>query len=272
MSDELNKPKFDKLNKAKDTEPVEVSERNALNLSNSDALNSSKRDWKECKLGDVIEFGNGKARPEKEGSFPVYGGNGVLGYANEFNYDGETIIIGRVGAYCGATYYENRPIWVSDNALAAKPRDKNITKFLYYFLKNLDLNQLAEGSSHPLVTQTLLNSIEIKITDNIPEQKSIAGVLSSLDDKIDLLHRQNKTLEAMAETLFRQWFLDKKTTVGKLGSLISETFGGEWGKENPMGDFNYPVYCLRGTDIADLQLGLAKRTPLRYIKEKNTKK
>ncbi|BDQ03950.1 MAG: hypothetical protein KatS3mg037_2525 [Ignavibacterium sp.] len=76
----------------------------------------------------------------------------------------------------------------------------------------------------------------------------------------------------MAETLFRQWFLDKKTTVGKLGSLISETFGGEWGKENPMGDFNYPVYCLRGTDIADLQLGLAKRTPLRYIKEKKYKK
>ena len=46
-------------------------------------------------------------------------------------------------------------------------------------------------------------------TPPLPEQKAIAGVLSSLDDKIDLLHRQNKTLEAMAETLFRQWFIEE---------------------------------------------------------------
>ena len=43
----------------------------------------------------------------------------------------------------------------------------------------------------------------------LPEQKSIAAILSSLDDKIDLLHRQNKTLESLAETLFRQWFVEE---------------------------------------------------------------
>jgi type I restriction enzyme S subunit len=73
----------------------------------------------------------------------------------------------------------------------------------------LDLNQFAGGSSHPLVTQTLLNSLEITITDDVDEQKTIAEVLSSLDDKIDLLHRQNQTLEAMAEVLFRQWFVEE---------------------------------------------------------------
>lgn len=166
--------------------------------------------WKECKLGDVLEFGNGKVRPENEGDFPIYGGNGILGYADEFNYESKTIIIGRVGAYCGSVYYENKPIWVSDNALAAKAKNKNVTKFLYYFLVNLNLNQLAEGSSHPLITQTLLNSIDITITDDENEQKAIADVLSSLDDKIDLLHRQNKTLEAMAETLFRKWFVEEE--------------------------------------------------------------
>ena len=164
--------------------------------------------WKKCKLGDVLEFGNGKVRPDSEGYIPVYGGNGILGYTDKFNYDGETIVIGRVGAYCGSVYYENKPIWVSDNALAGKSNNKNVTKFLYYFLVNLNLNQLAEGSSHPLVTQTLLNSIDINITEDENEQKAIADVLSSLDDKIDLLHRQNKTLEAMAETLFRKWFIE----------------------------------------------------------------
>jgi type I restriction enzyme S subunit len=62
----------------------------------------------------------------------------------------------------------------------------------------MDLNQFAGGSSHPLVTQTLLNSLEVIICNDETEQKAIAAVLSSLDDKIDLLHRQNKTLEAMA--------------------------------------------------------------------------
>lgn len=164
-------------------------------------------EWQACTLSDVLKFGNGKSRPKESGEIPVYGGNGILDYTNCSNYSDETIVIGRVGAYCGATYYENQEIWVSDNALSAKALYGNDTKFLYYFLKNLDLNQFAQGSSHPLLTQTLLNSIEVGIPSSLPEQKAIASVLSSLDDKIDLLHRQNKTLEAMAETLFRHWFI-----------------------------------------------------------------
>lgn len=166
-------------------------------------------EWNEKPLGEIVKFGNGKSRPQSEGIYPVYGGNGILGYTSETNYDGETIIIGRVGAYCGAVYYEKNPIWVSDNALAAKPKDKNHAKYVYYLLKNLDLNQHAQGSSHPLVTQTLLNTIDVLVCISPIEQKAIASVLSSLDNKIDLLHRQNKTLEAMAEILFRQWFIEE---------------------------------------------------------------
>ncbi|MCL4550122.1 MAG: restriction endonuclease subunit S [Bacteroidetes bacterium] len=181
-----------------------------LSLSKGDMLSQSKHEWKEYKLGDVIEFGNGRVRPKSSGNIPVYGGNGILDFCNESNYESETIIIGRVGAYCGSIYYENKPIWVSDNALVAKPKENFQAKFLFYFLKNLGLNKLAEGSSHPLVTQTLLNSIAVFITDNFDEQGTIASILSSLDDKIDLLHRQNKTLEQLAETLFRQWFVEHR--------------------------------------------------------------
>lgn len=165
--------------------------------------------WKECKLSEFVQFGNGKERPKTNGNIPVYGGNGILGYCDSSNYKGETIIIGRVGAYCGSVYYQDKSIWVSDNALAAKPKNGNNAKFLYYFLRNLDLNSFAEGSSHPLVTQTLLNSLDVSATDDVKTQTTIAEVLSSLDDKIDLLHRQNATLEKMAETLFRQWFVEE---------------------------------------------------------------
>jgi len=181
-----------------------------------------KREWKEYKLGDVINFGNGKVRPTSKGEIPVYGGNGILDYTNQFNYDDDTIIIGRVGAYCGSVFFENRPIWVSDNALTAKPRLGFNSKFLYYYLKDLGLNQFAEGSSHPLVTQSLLNSIEVLIPDDHKEQKIIAEILSSLDNKIDLLHRQNKTLEQLAETLFRQWFVEEADESWEVGTVEAE--------------------------------------------------
>lgn len=182
--------------------------------------------WKECKLGDIINFGNGRSRPKIEGEYPIYGGNGILGYANEFNYTDETIILGRVGAYCGSVYYENKPIWVSDNALSAKPKEGNHSKFLYYFLKNMDLNSHAGGSSHPLITQSLLNSLNVEICTDFEVQKAIAEVLSSLDDKIDLLHRQNQTLESLAQTLFRQWFIEEakeeweEKTLSYFGDII----------------------------------------------------
>jgi type I restriction enzyme S subunit len=198
-------------------------------------------EWKEYKLGDIIKFGNGKERPKTIGNIPVFGGNGILSYCNAYNYEGETIIIGRVGAYCGSVYYQDGQIWVSDNALSAKPKNNFNTKFLYHFLKNLQLNTYAEGSSHPLVTQGLLNSIEVNFLDSVKEQTAIASILSSLDDKIDLLHRQNKTLEALAETLFRQWFVEEveeDSTDGHIGD-IANFFNG---KTRPNEPGNIPVY------------------------------
>ena len=178
-------------------------------------------EWQERKLGDVAEFKNGKSRPPEtvNGTIPIYGGNGILGYSDTFNYQGETVIVGRVGAYCGSVFFESKPIWVSDNALYTIPKNETDAKFLYYLLKNMELNSQAEGSSHPLLTQTLLNSLGVVVTDSLPEQRAIAGVLSSLDDKIDLLHRQNKTLEGMAEALWRQMFVEEADPGWKKGKL-----------------------------------------------------
>lgn len=232
-------------------------------------------EWKEYKLGEIISLGNGKVRPKEIGNIPIYGGNGILGYCNNYNYKGETIIIGRVGAYCGSVYYENRPIWISDNALAVKPKNGYSTKFLYYFLKTLRLHEYAEGSSHPLLTQTLLNTIDVLFTNNIQEQNHIASILGSLDDKIDLLHRENETLEAMAETLFRKWFIENTESSvkqGYLGDYILDTIGGEWGKEVSQDDFVKPVKCIRGTDIAALNTGIPSKTPLRFIKKSKYEK
>ncbi|WP_062031461.1 restriction endonuclease subunit S [Acinetobacter sp. BMW17] len=84
--------------------------------------------------------------------------------------------------------------------------------FLYSYMRSSAFRDSLEGYSHgssqPTLPMGIIRTIPVPVPP-LPEQKAIASVLSSLDDKIDLLHRQNKTLEAMAETLFRQWFIEE---------------------------------------------------------------
>ena len=94
-------------------------------------------------------------------------------------------------------------------------KDKLNPKFLYYLLSNddtveyLDVIAEASTSAYPSLRPSDIENLEITIPE-LPEQKAIASILSCLDDKIDLLHRQNATLEKMAETLFRQWFIERR--------------------------------------------------------------
>jgi len=94
-------------------------------------------------------------------------------------------------------------------------KDKLNPKFLYYLLSNddtveyLDVIAEASTSAYPSLRPSDIENLEITIPE-LPEQKAIASILSCLDDKIDLLHRQNATLEKMAETLFRQWFVERR--------------------------------------------------------------
>ncbi len=104
-------------------------------------------------------------------------------------------------------------------------------KFLYYLLSSddtveyLDIIADASTSAYPSLRPSDIENLDITIPE-LPEQKAIAETLSSLDDKIDLLHRQNKTLEQMAETLFRQWFVEEEVKLKPLGKCIQTTSGG----------------------------------------------
>jgi len=196
------------------------------------------------------------------------------------------IVIARTGATTGANYTvkESDP---KDVVFASYLIRYKINKeiadpyFIGQLLKSPNwsdyVDAIAGGSAQPGANAKQLGSFEISLPP-LDTQKSIASILSSLDDKIDLLHRQNATLEKMAETLFRQWFVEPIKKIAnegtevegfsnsKFGKWIKETVGGEWGKENSEGDFNKVVYCIRGTDIADLNTGLPEKTPIRFVK------
>ncbi len=162
--------------------------------------------WNAMQLSEFIQFKNGKKRPAGTGSIPVYGGNGVLDYADTSNQE-NSIVIGRVGAYCGSVYYEPCHHWVSDNAISAINKSNSDIVYDYYLLKSLNLNHRHIGTSQPLLTQEILNSIIVDLP-SLPTQRTIAAILSSLDDKIANNNAINHNLEQMAQTIFKSWFVD----------------------------------------------------------------
>ena len=165
----------------------------------------------ECKLGDVLELKYGKDHKAlSDGNIPVYGSGGIMRYADTFLYDKESILIPRKGTLNNIFYLNGeQPFWTVDTIFWSKINTElTFGKFLFYYLKTIDFANLNVGSAVPSLTTKVLNEVDILLPP-LKEQKAIAQVLSSLDDKIDLLHCQNKTLEEMAQTLFRQWFIEE---------------------------------------------------------------
>lgn len=177
-------------------------------------------EWKETSLGSVLEVKYGKDHKRlKNGSIPCLGSGGIMRFVDTYLYEDESILIPRKGSL-NNIMYQNRPFWTVDTMFWTKiDKNKVIPKFLFYQLTLIDYTNLNVGSAVPSLTVPVINEIEINLPP-LPEQKAIAETLSSLDDKIDLLHRQNKTLEQMAETLFRQ-LVEEKENEYTISQLIS---------------------------------------------------
>lgn len=165
-------------------------------------------EWRECKLGDVIVLNYGKALPEKKrifGNVPVYSSAGLTGYHKESLVNGRGIIIGRKGTI-GSVHFSDKSFWCIDTAYYITDNAEYNLVYIYYLLQTLGLNELNEDSAVPGLNRNTAYQQDIFLP-SLPEQKAIAEFLSSLDDKIDLLTRQNKTLEDLAQTYFRKWFV-----------------------------------------------------------------
>lgn len=125
---------------------------------------SPKKTAERSKLSELMSFGNGKSRPKTDGTIPVYGGNGVLSYTDQYNIE-NAILVGRVGAYCGSVYLEQGICWVSDNAIFAKSKLSKDEFFDYFLLKSLNLFNHHVGTGQQLLTQEILNNIEVAKPD-----------------------------------------------------------------------------------------------------------
>ncbi len=196
--------------------------------------------WKECKLGDapleIIDGDRGKNYPSQN----EFSKNGHCLFLNTknvkengFDFSDCQFIseerdkmlrkgkinrndlvlttrgtIGNIGFYNRNVLFDR--IRINSGMVIIRPDTHELLpEFNYYLFRKMqnDFHVYVSGSAQPQLPIKDLNEMTIFLPP-LPEQKAIAGVLSSLDDKIDLLHRQNKTLEAMAEAMFRKWFVE----------------------------------------------------------------
>ncbi|MGG5507634.1 MULTISPECIES: restriction endonuclease subunit S [unclassified Myroides] len=178
------------------------------------------RNWNSDKLGSVIEIKYGKDHKKlSEGNFPCLGSGGIMRYVDSYLYDDESILIPRKGSL-NNIMFQDSPFWTVDTMFWSKiDKSKVFPKYLFYQLTLIDYENLNVGSAVPSLTVPVINEIEIQLPP-LPEQKAIASVLSSLDDKIDLLHQQNQTLEALAETLYLN-FIGEREFNSKLSNIFS---------------------------------------------------
>ncbi|MCP6399621.1 restriction endonuclease subunit S [Klebsiella pneumoniae] len=174
--------------------------------------------WRNFCITELADFCNAQRIPlsameraHKKGNFPYYGASGIVDYIDNYIFDGSYILISEDGENLKSrktpiAFEATGKFWVNNHAHVLKAKTPHLTTLIIQYFSQLDLFPYLTGAAQPKLNKASLNLIPLYLPIDESEQKAIASILSSLKDKIDLLHRQNKTLESMAETLFRQWF------------------------------------------------------------------
>ena len=179
---------------------------------------STERGWKTVTLGEFAPFTYGKGLPigkrNSLGAIPVFGSNGIVGYHDSSLTDGPTIIIGRKGT-AGAVHYSPIPCWPIDTTFFITGNDSTLVRFKYYALSIMGLERMNSDSAVPGLNRSAAH-VRTLLLPGESEQRSIAHILGTLDDKIELNRRMNETLEEMARAIFKDWFVDFGPTRAKM--------------------------------------------------------
>ena len=167
--------------------------------------------WEQRKLGDLcVEFRSGEFISASDitetGEYPVFGGNGLRGFTDRFNHDGEYTLIGRQGALCGNVNFAVGKSYFTEHAIAVRADKKNQTRFLYYLFSTMDLGQYSGQSAQPGLA--VGNLVELKSTlPDKQEQEKISGILTALDTLITLHQRKLEKLQNIKKSCLEKMFV-----------------------------------------------------------------
>ena len=149
-------------------------------------------EWEEYRIEDITEnISSGKCKSHSSnGEYNLYGSTGIIGKTDEACYEGNLVLVARVGANAGFLQIINEPCGITDNTLIIKPQ-KVGAQYIYYYLQHFNLNRLIFGSGQPLITGGMLKKVKVSL-GNIQEQNKLTRLLSLLDERIAT---QNKIIE-----------------------------------------------------------------------------
>ncbi len=205
-------------------------------------------EWRSSIWGDEISLKYGKALRDYDiahGKFRVYGSNGPIGWTACPLAPGPGVILGRKGAYRGVEYSPD-PFFVIDTAYYVVPKTELDMRWLYYAIKHYKLGEIDDGSPIPSTTRAAVYVQDLEVPP-INEQRAIAHILGTLDDKIQLNRRMNETLEAMARALFKSWFVDFDPVRAKME--------GRWRKGESLPGLPAHLYDLFPDSFEESELG-----------------
>ncbi len=180
----------------------------------------SDASWKELNLGDVIELKRGYDLPKGKrsvGVIPIVSSSGISDFHSEAMVKGPGVVTGRYGTI-GEVFYIDGDFWPLNTTLYVCDFKGSDPRFISYFLRTLDFQAYSDKRAVPGVNRNHLHTAKVRIPA-LPVQKAIARILDALDSKIDLNHRINQTLEAMAQAIFKSWFIDFDPVKARIAAI-----------------------------------------------------
>lgn len=157
------------------------------------------------RLGEICErLSSGKsikaAEVQDSGTYPVIGGNGLRGYAERYNFDGECAVIGRQGAACGNARFHSGKAYMTEHAVVAVANESNDSHYLAYLLSTMSLGRLSAQSAQPGISVKTLSKQEIDLP-SLEKQRQVVEVIGSIDAKIGVNAKLNGYLEEQCEAV-----------------------------------------------------------------------
>ena len=172
---------------------------------------SNREGWVVKKLGEICEnLSSGKSKTQSnEGIYPIYGSTGIIGMDKSFDYQGNKILVARVGANAGTVNMVEGKYCVSDNTLMITLKSEIDLHFIFYYLINFRLNRLVFGSGQPLITSGQLNVLEVSIPINKEEQNLISTILRDMDNEITSLEKKLSKSKMLKQGMMQELLTGK---------------------------------------------------------------
>ena len=174
--------------------------------------------WQKARLGDIIRLRRGHDLPKRlrvPGSFPIVSSAGITDCHAESKVRGPGVVIGRYGTL-GKVHFIPGDYWPLNTTLYVENFKGNDPRYVSYVLETVDVHPFSDKAAVPGLNRNHLHQAEVPFTSDPGEQRAVAHILGTLDDKIELNRRMNGTLEAMARALFKSWFVDFEPVRAKI--------------------------------------------------------